>query len=62
MELYVTEISKYVITFFLLLYTLEAFLAFRYKGEKKRKGLYMRQIICMFAMQIACFIQILART
>lgn len=62
MELYVTEISKYVITFFLLLYTLEAFFAFRYKGEKKRKGLYMRQIICMFAMQIACFIQILART
>ena len=62
MELYVTEISKYVITLFLFLYTVEAFMAFRFKSEKKRKGLYARQIICMFAMQIACFVQILART
>lgn len=62
MELYVTEISKYVITLFLFLYTLEAFLAFTRKNEEKRKGLYIRQIICMFAVQIACFIQILART
>lgn len=62
MELYVTEISKYVITLLLLLYTAEAFFAFRYKSEKKRKGLYIRQIVLMFAMQIACFIQILART
>ncbi len=62
MELYVTEISKYVIAGFMLLYTLEAFLAFRYKTEKKRKGLYIRQIVCMFAMQISCFIQIIART
>lgn len=57
-----TEISKYVITLFLFLYTLEAFLAFARKTEEKRKGLYIRQIICMFAVQIACFIQILART
>ena len=62
MKLYVTELSKYVIALFLFLYTLEAFFAFRYKTEKKRKGLYIRQIICMFAVQIACFIQILART
>ena len=62
MELYVTEISKYVITLFLFLYTLEAFLAFTRKNEEKRKGLYIRQIICMFAMQISCFIQIIART
>ena len=62
MELYVTEISKYVIDLFMLIYVIEAFMAFRYKTEKKRKGLYIRQIICMFAMQISCFIQIIART
>ncbi|MBR4668720.1 MAG: FtsW/RodA/SpoVE family cell cycle protein [Butyrivibrio sp.] len=62
MKLYVTELSKYVIALFLFLYTLEAFLAFGHRSEKKRKGLYIRQIICMFAVQIACFIQILAKT
>lgn len=62
MELYVTEISKYVITLFLFLYTLGAFLVFCWKTEEKRKGVYIGQIICMFAVQIACFIQILART
>ncbi|WP_242826140.1 FtsW/RodA/SpoVE family cell cycle protein [Butyrivibrio sp. VCB2006] len=57
-----TEISKYVITLFLFLYTLEAFIALAKKNEEKRKGLYIRQIICMFSVQIACFVQILART
>ena len=62
MELYVTEISKYVIALFMLIYTLAAYLTFRYKTEKKRKSIYISQIICMFAVQIACFIQIIART
>jgi cell division protein FtsW (lipid II flippase) len=62
MELYVTEISKYVITLFLFLYSIFSFAVFKYKTEKKRKGLYIGQIICMFLMQIACFVQILART
>ncbi len=62
MEIYVTEISKYVITLLLFLYTLEAFLVFIRKTEEDRKGVYIRQIILMFAVQIACFVQILART
>ena len=62
MELYVTEISKYVIALFMFLYTLEGFLTFRFTTEKKRRGLYIRQIICMFAVQLSCFIQIIART
>ncbi|MDC7293966.1 FtsW/RodA/SpoVE family cell cycle protein [Butyrivibrio sp. DSM 10294] len=62
MKLYVTEISKYVIALFLFLYTLEAFIAFRFRTEKKRKGIYIRQIIFMFALQLACFVQIIART
>ncbi len=62
MELYVTEISKYVIALFMLFYTIEAFMTFRYKTEKKRKGIYIRQIICMYVVQISCFVQIIART
>jgi cell division protein FtsW (lipid II flippase) len=62
MELYVTEISKYVIALALFLYTLEAFMTFRYKTEKKRRGIYFRQIICMYTVQLSCFIQIIART
>ena len=37
MELYVTEISKYVIDIFMLVYVVEAFLVYRYKTEKKRR-------------------------
>ena len=62
MELYVTEISKYVIDFFMLLYVLASFLTFRYKTEARRTGLYTCQIICMYVVQISCFIQIIART
>ena len=58
MELYVTEISKYVIDAFMLIYCIEAFMTFRFKTEKKRRGIYIRQIICMFVVQISCFIQI----
>lgn len=62
MEIYVTEISKYVITGILLLYTALSFYVFRFRTEKRRKPIYIGQIICMFAMQGACFVQILART
>ena len=62
MKLYVTEISKYVIDAFLLAYVIMGFLTFRYKTEKKRRPLYIGQIICMFAVQLSCFIQIIART
>ncbi len=62
MELYVTEISKYVIDAFLLAYVVLAFLTFRHKTEKRRRSLYIGQIICMFTVQISCFIQIIART
>jgi cell division protein FtsW (lipid II flippase) len=51
-----------MITFFLFVYTLSAFATFLYKQRNRRKWLYVLQIISMFAVQIACFIQILART
>ncbi len=62
MEVYVTEISKYVIALLLFLYAFAAFCAFRYKTEKKRKWIYSIQIALIFAIQIACFVQIIART
>ena len=62
MELYVTEIATFVIPLILFVYTLEAFLSFRHKNEDQNKGLYISQVILIFGMQIACFIEIIART
>ena len=62
MELYVTEISKYVIALSLFLYAVMAFLTFKYTTEKKRRVLYALQILFMFTVQISCFIQVVARS
>ena len=62
MELYVTEISKYVIALGLLLYTVMAFLTFKYTTERKRRLIYALQIVFMFAVQLSCFIQIAAKS
>ena len=62
MELYVTEISKYVIALALLLYTVMAFLTFKYTTEKKRRLIYALQIVFMFSVQLACFIQIASKS
>ncbi len=55
---YITAFSKYFITLFMILYTLECFLVFRYKDEKARKGLYARQIILTVLMHFSCFLPI----
>ncbi len=62
MELYITEISKYLITLLLALYTLECFLAFRFPNEEKRKGLYAGQNILMFLIHFSCFLVICFET
>ena len=62
MELYVTEISRYVIAGCALLYTLFSFLVFIYKGEKRRKPLYVMLTIALFMTQFSLFIQIFAKT
>ena len=62
MRLYVTEISKYVIALFMLLYVTDSFWALTKQYEEDRKMICTRQIIYMFAIQISCYIQILART
>ncbi|MCR4902914.1 MAG: FtsW/RodA/SpoVE family cell cycle protein [Butyrivibrio sp.] len=62
MELYVTELSKYVIVILMLFYTAQSFLVFRYRSESKRSGIYTRQTVFLFLTQIACLVQIVATT
>lgn len=62
MELYITELSKYFITLFIALYTLECFLVFRFQDEEKRKGSYIRQNLLMFLVHFSCFLVICFET
>lgn len=62
MELYITEISKYLITLLLALYTLECFLVFRFQDENKRSGTYTRQNMLMFLVHFSCFLVICFET
>ncbi len=62
MELYITEISKYLITLLIALYTLECFLVFRFPNEEKRSGIYTRQNILMFLIHFSCFFVICFET
>ncbi len=62
MELYITELSKYVIAFLMALYTLESFTVFLHKDERKRGGIYTRQNILMVAIHFSCFMVICFET
>lgn len=62
MELYITEISKYVIASMMFLYTFTAFLAFKLRSREARAHIYAAQIALMFLIEFSCFVQIIART
>ncbi|MBD5499722.1 MAG: FtsW/RodA/SpoVE family cell cycle protein [Lachnospiraceae bacterium] len=62
MELYVSEFSKYIITLLIALYTYECFAVFRFDDELRRRGIYTRQNILMFALHFSCFIVICFET
>lgn len=62
MEIYVSEFSKYMITLLIALYTYECFSVFRFSEESRRKGIYTRQTILMFALHFCCFIVICFET
>ncbi|MBD5458479.1 MAG: FtsW/RodA/SpoVE family cell cycle protein [Lachnospiraceae bacterium] len=62
MELYITEISKYLITILLALYTIECFMAFRFQEEERRGGIYIRQNLLMFGVHFSCFMVICFET
>ncbi|WP_342759893.1 FtsW/RodA/SpoVE family cell cycle protein [Kineothrix sedimenti] len=62
MELYITELSKYVITLFMVLYACECFAVFRYRDEEDRSGIYTRQNILMLLIHFSCFMVICFET
>ncbi len=57
-ELYITHLSRYFVPIFLVLYTIESFMVYRYKDERSRQGIYNRQIILMFLVHFSCFMSI----
>ena len=62
MELYITELSKYFITLFIALYTLECFIVFRFSSEERRSACYIRQNLLMFLVHFSCFLVICFET
>lgn len=62
MELYITELSKYVINLLMALYAYEAFVVFRYKEESRRSGIYARQNLLMLFIHFSCFMVICFET
>lgn len=62
MELYITEISKYVIALLMALYAYESFAVFRFHEEERRGGIYTRQNLLMLAIHFSCFMAICFET
>ncbi len=62
MELYITEISKYVIALLMALYAYESFAVFRFREEERRGGIYTRQNLLMLAVHFSCFMVICFET
>lgn len=62
LETYISEFSKYIIAIVMVLYTVESFLVFLKKDESKRKGIYARQNILMFAFHFSSFMVICFET
>jgi len=62
MELYITEISKYVIALLMALYAYESFAVFRFQDEERRSGIYTRQNLLMLVVHFSCFMAICFET
>lgn len=62
MELYITEISKYVIALLMALYAYESFAVFRFQEEERRGGIYTRQNFLMLSIHFSCFMAICFET
>ena len=62
MELYMKEMSKYVIVLLMTLYTFECFSVFRFRDEAKRSGIYTRQNLLMFLIHFSCYLCICFET
>ena len=62
MQHYITELSKYFITFFLILYTLEGLSVFFFDKEDTRSGIYIRQGIYLFLFQFCSYLTLCLET
>lgn len=62
MELYITEISKYIIALLMALYAYESFTVFRFPDEERRSGIYTRQNLLMLLIHFSCFMAICFET
>ena len=51
----ISDLSKYAITAFMLVYTVECFLSLIRKEGDTRNGLYIRQVICLFMVHFLGF-------
>ncbi|MDR2044560.1 MAG: FtsW/RodA/SpoVE family cell cycle protein [Clostridium sp.] len=56
---YFMEFSRYAITLCMAFYTYECFAVFRLPNETARKGVYLRQNLCSFLIQLFCFLDLL---
>ena len=62
MEQYVAALSKYFIAIFMAVYTYESFSVFRFREEKKRRGIYTRQVLLLFFVHFTSFLTICIKT
>ncbi|MGI6069972.1 MAG: FtsW/RodA/SpoVE family cell cycle protein [Blautia sp.] len=58
----IVELSKYFITLLMVLYTLQCFTVFRYKDEKEKKHIMVKQMMLIFFMDLAAFTVIYLKT
>ena len=58
MDQFILDISKYLIAFFMIIYTFECFSIFRSNSKAHKNGIYIRQIIVMFMVHFLCFMSI----
>ncbi len=56
MQQYIFELSKYLISLLVILYTLFSFLALRHKPEQHHRGFYAFQSLLILAVQLLCFL------
>lgn len=55
MNIFITELSKYLIAILIVLYTLESFFALRYRSETRREGVCFRQTVFILIIQFLFF-------
>lgn len=62
MQHYIVEFSKYFIAFFMVIYTLESFIALFKKRDDKKTGIYIRQDCYIFLIQFFSYLTMCLKT